>query len=73
MKPPVSWHHWVCSQPEMAKLRNDIARTYREIRKDNPAMARLVYARMKEAQAKTLARMTRLFDGDGSLRPTTLQ
>lgn len=73
MKPPVSYHHWVCSQPEMAKLRNDIARTYREIRKDSPAMARLIYVRMREAQAKTIERMTRLYHGDRPLRPTTLQ
>ena len=38
---------------EIQQYRNELAAFYRDLRSDNPALARLLYIRMKEAVDKT--------------------
>ena len=45
----VNWRQQFHSDPVVAKARKEIADMYRSVRKDNPAMARLLHRRVTQA------------------------
>lgn len=47
-------------RPEAAKVRADMAGLYRKLRKDNPAMARLLFRRQKDCLKTATARILEL-------------
>lgn len=47
---------WI-SDPIAAKNRNDLATMYRNLRKDNPALARLLFKRLKAAEDALIEKM----------------
>lgn len=55
--PDRSWRF----EPEIAANRKQLAATYRRVRADNPAMARLLFARVKAAEKATQETVANLF------------
>jgi len=53
--PELSFKQQLKHHPYVADVRRDVAGVYRNVRADNPAIARLLYKRMKEAEEKTIA------------------
>ena len=61
--PELSFKQQLKRHPYVADARSDVVVVYRKVRADNPAMARLLYTRFKEAEEKMIAS---LFTGSGT-------
>jgi len=65
--PELSFKQQLKRHPYVAGVRHDVATVYRKVRADNPAIARLLYKRFKEAEEKTIASLFTGSEEEGGL------
>jgi hypothetical protein len=65
--PELSFKQQLKRHPDVADARRDVVDVYRKVRANNPAIARLLYRRMKEAEEKTIASLFTGSETEGGL------